>query len=74
MDSTKQRELAESLFDRNKKHETGTDNPVKAGSPRGCGQKHASVEGSAFFTEDQAALKEKPSAQPQLKCNASESG
>jgi hypothetical protein len=28
MDSTKQRELAES-FDRNKKQETGTDNPVK---------------------------------------------
>ena len=26
MDSTKQRELAKSLFDRNKKQETGTDN------------------------------------------------
>jgi hypothetical protein len=39
MDSTKQRELAESLFDRNKKQETGTDNPVKeeqGGCPTFC--------------------------------------
>jgi hypothetical protein len=29
MDSTKQREIAESLFVRNKKHETGTHNALK---------------------------------------------
>ena len=38
MDSTKQRELAESLFDRNKKQETETDNPVKEEQAR-----HAAV-------------------------------
>jgi hypothetical protein len=38
MDSTKQRELAESLFDRNKKKETGTDTPVKEEQAR-----HAAV-------------------------------
>jgi hypothetical protein len=38
MDSTKQRELAESLLDRNKKGETGTDNPLKEEQAR-----HAAV-------------------------------
>jgi hypothetical protein len=47
MDSTKQRELAESLFDRNKKHETGTDNPVKEEQAR-----HAAV--LAALKESQA--------------------
>jgi len=38
MDRTRQRELAESLFDRNKKHKTETDNHVKEEETR-----HAAV-------------------------------